>query len=188
MSAPKRLQLLKELDPQALRIENKKEAKQALVHSIHPNDHYRIQRALEIILASNGKKWSTFWKEARSQTMSSKFCFFGFWFNPRPLDHKQALLERAQKMVDAGIVEEVGQVYKEYGSVPALRTLGCKEALEVYLGQASQKNLAESLAQAHRKYAKKQRIWLQKESALEPILPRDFMQKWGNLMKRLEWE
>ena len=184
MSAPERLQLLKKLDPYALVSTEKGEA--ASQGRIHPNDNYRVLRALEITLASasDAKKWSTFWQEAPKQVHSSKFDFVGFWLNPEPVAHKQGLFKRAQRMIRAGIVEEVGQAYEKYGLVPCLASLGCKEALEVYLGQSLQKasELSEKLAQAHRHYAKKQRTWLQKESSLSPILPREFARKWESLL------
>ena len=186
MSAPERLKLLKELDPQALVSIEKGEA--ASQGRIHPNDHYRVLRALEITLASasasasDSKKWSTFWQEAQKRTPSPKFDFIGFWLNPVPSEHKEALFKRAQKMVHKGIIEEAGQAYEKYGLVPSLAALGCKEALEVYLGQAPQEDLAEKLAQSHHRYAKKQRLWLRKEDSLSPILPKDFAIRWEKLV------
>ena len=176
MSRKERLELLQELDPEALLPPNTKEI--ARQGRIHPNDHYRVSRALEITLASlpKGKTWSLFWQEASLRKKApSKYHFFGFWLQPSLLEeHKRVIVQRAKKMLRKGIIEEVGEVYKKYGLVPSLRSLGCKEALEVYLGQASQKDLVEKLSRAHIRYAKKQRLWLGKEKSLNPISPESF--------------
>lgn len=179
MSLQERLQLLRKLDPEALISIDKRE--RVSQGRIHPNDQYRVLRALEIILASKGKKWSVFWQEARKKVSSTEYDFLGFYLKPAPLEHKQALLQRAKKMLRDGVIEEVGKVYEKYGFVPSLRALGCKEALKVYLGQASQRELPESLALAHYRYSKKQRLWLQKEK-LSPIRPRDFAREWEKLL------
>ena len=72
-------------------------------------------------------------------------------------------------MQKAGIVEETAQVYAKYGLCPGLNTLGCELALAVHLGKLKSSELATSLAQSHWLYAKKQRIWLRKETKLERI-------------------
>ena len=180
MSKAERLRLLKKLDPQALISIPGEIARNG---RIHPNDTYRVFRALEITLAS-GKKWSSFWQNASSiedTSAKNEFSFHGVWFDPEDTDYAKALSQRTQEMVKADIVTEVGQVYEKYGLCPGLVSLGCRAALEVYKGEAFEKDLAERLFQLHRQYAKKQQKWLRKEKQIKAIVPQDFTENWSLL-------
>ncbi len=173
-----RLKLLQEIDPKAL-------CKDGILKSgcIHPNDNYRITRALEIIYASGGKKWTTFWLNAhqKREKFCNQFHFSGFWIDIVPHEHRISLLERAKKMVKEGIIEEVGAIYEKYSFCAGLSSLGCQEALAVYLKQASHTELAYKIAQSHYHYVKKQRTWLKKENSLDIILSEEFLKKLDKL-------
>ncbi len=192
---------LKQLNPEAL-ISNADQShvpEPKYYSRIHPNDDYRISRALEIILSS-GKKWTTFWQEAHDSSRYREFNFHGLWIDLEVDQLKKAISARAKNMVTQGIVNEAGEVYKTYGLCPGLDTLGYSQALEVYLGQARQEDLAEKLARIHWGYARKQRSWLRKEEkeqaserlikgqqigSLQSITPEYFKVAWENLVKQI---
>ena len=73
LTPAQRLQRLYEIDANALCDVNKA----AIEGRIHPNDDYRISRALEVNLTS-GKNWLQIWQEAR-QNHNSEFDFHGVW-------------------------------------------------------------------------------------------------------------
>ena len=165
LSSEERLTQLRQIDPQALCQANEAANK----GRIHPNDDYRITRALEVNLAS-GKNWLHIWQQAHIPS-ASEFDFQGVWLDYTDLSQYRAgLYERAKAMQAAGIVSEAGRIYEKYGACTGLATIGCDLALQVYLGKTKAKHLAEGLAQAHWRYAKRQRIWLRKEKGLQRIV------------------
>ena len=189
MSVLARLKLLRQIDPQALCAANET----ARNGRIHPNDDYRITRALEINLAS-GKQWLELWQEtqahaARSSSHPNKnnmlpnnnppnLQFQGVWLDYDDIAaFQQGLLERAQQMVAAGIAAEAAAIYEKHGACSALAaTLGSDLALQVHLGQTESAGLAERLAQAHWRYAKKQRNWFRRQSNLQRMTLAHFKQ------------
>ncbi len=179
LSANEKLALLSKLDPQAL-VSAEEQASQG---RIHPNDQYRITRALEIIFSTGTKKWSLFWEEvlAKQNDLAKDIDFRGFWLKPAADEAKQSIHKRAKEMVADGIVSEVGRVYQKYGDCEGLSTIGCKEALRVYLGKSSESELSLKLARGHLYYAKKQRVWFNKEKDIEAIKPSEFKMRWKML-------
>lgn len=137
---------------------------------IHPNDEYRITRALEVVLAG-GLSWREQWRRSeRKSGGPSEFEFRGWILTPDPTEHEQKLHRRATEMVDEGFLAETETVLKRYGSeCPGLRTLGYRFAVDVIQGRLPESELAESLFTAHRQYARRQRTWFRREDALQPL-------------------
>ena len=136
---------------------------------IHPNDDYRITRALEVFLTT-GILWSEHWRLRNEEQKSSEFLFTGWYIDVDLEEYKKRLLLRAQQMLDLGFLEEAMSVKKKYGSdCRGLRSLGYREALEVNSGGISKTDFVELLADLHYQYGRKQRTWFKREKELAGI-------------------
>lgn len=168
-TAKERLQDLRELDPGVLIEAHEK----ASAGRIHPNDDYRVGRALEI-MRSTGKSIREFWNGREMGQQKAAYRFQGWWLEiPREL-YWQRLQIRAASMVQEGMVVEAAQVYQKYGDCPGLTGLGYPEALQVWRGMKSEAELCEALFIAHRQYGKRQRTWFRREDSLSSIAPENF--------------
>lgn len=164
LSHEERLEELRRVDPEVL-VDAREQASGG---RIHPNDEYRVSRALEQYLAT-GRPWSEHWAEARARlarTDDGEFRFEGWILEPEG-DWEAGLLERARGMIAAGLVAEAEAVRSRYGAdCPGLRTLGYDLALRGCRGPGDRERLALELARLHRKYALRQRAWFRRESQL----------------------
>ena len=134
---------------------------------IHPNDDYRLGRALEILLATN-KPWSVHWKEARERP--ARYRVGGIKILPPPGDYRERIRKRAEQMIRAGFVEEAKRIREQYGpDCPGLRSLGYREALQVADGELKGDEFLELLVRLHFRYGKKQISWFRSETGLETI-------------------
>jgi tRNA dimethylallyltransferase len=134
---------------------------------IRPNDLVRVIRALE--MAAGG----------RTQTE----LFAAHRFAPRRYRHRLLALdvpraelhrridERARAIAAGGIVEEArGLVARFGGALPRL-PIGYADAAACARGEIGREELARRIAVAHRRYARRQVIWLRKEPGVEWIRP-----------------
>ncbi|MCR9144284.1 MAG: tRNA (adenosine(37)-N6)-dimethylallyltransferase MiaA [bacterium] len=168
-----RLRRLRELDPGAVLAEA---GRQASAGCVHPNDDYRISRALEICLGS-GRRYSEIWAETRERGLSGDagaagpYRFAGWRLEVEREEYWRNLAERAGEMVSFGIAAEAGRVFERYGMCAGLETLGYADALAAWRGEIDGAELAERLFIAHRQYGKRQRTWLRGENALSACDP-----------------
>ena len=169
LSHEQRVARLRALDPTAF----VEPGEQPRAGRIHANDRYRVQRALEICVAT-GRAWSGFWAPAERSAADHEFQLMGFWLNPPEEAYQAGLRIRARSMILRGLVREAGAVFEKYGECAALKTLGYREALAVYRGEQEETWLEDQLVVGHRQYAKRQRTWFRKETSLTPIAPRAF--------------
>ena len=134
---------------------------------IHPNDEYRVARALEVVLAT-GIPWSQHQEKARRKPDSGEFQYRGWKLEVERSVYEEALKKRVQEMIREGLVEETRLVLEKYGEdCPGLKTLGYNFAVDVLRGRMKLDELAPALFLCHRQYGKKQRTWFRKEKALE---------------------
>ena len=147
---------------------------------IHPNDHYRILRALELIYTE---------KKPLSQIQDEKSLedqAFPYPFNKILLDvsfqsRKKILKDRIEKMFRRGFVQEVQHLLKEgLKNWSPLFSVGYKEVSHFLHEHSSlpnpteKKELIEKILTAHMHLGKKQRTWFKKEkSTLCFLLPEE---------------
>lgn len=75
------------------------------------------------------------------------------------------ILERARKMFDLGVVDEVRRLLATYPEQPtALQAIGYKEVAAHLRGELSEAQALEAVALATRQYAKRQRTWFRREA------------------------
>ena len=168
-----RLARLRAEDPDALQ----SETGPALPGRIHPNDEYRVERALEV-LESTGTRFSEHWRRAREAGLRSrKFRFSGYHIETEREEYFMRLELRVQAMLQAGLVEEAERIRSDYGDCPGLATLGYDLALNVVDGLLPVGELASSLAIGHRQYGKRQRTWFRRETELRAISREELRKK-----------
>ncbi len=139
-----------------------------LAHKLHPHDHRRMIRALEVAKVT-GQPLSH-WQEQ-------------FDTPAEPIDFPVAVLrldrawlhqrinERVEAMLTGGLVEEVASLLAQHGQLgrTAAQAVGYREVID-HLTQ--KKTLAETTAmiQAHtRQFARRQEIWFRGLKELQPI-------------------
>jgi tRNA dimethylallyltransferase len=125
---------------------------------LHPNDSYRILRALEVI-------------EATGQTISSHHKKHGFFDQPFEslkigLNLDRAVLyerinSRVDAMISAGFLDEVkGLIAGGYSaSLKSMQSIGYRHMVDYIEGRSSWAECVRTLKRDHRRYAKRQLTW-----------------------------
>ncbi len=130
---------------------------------VHPNDTYRLKRALEVWIAT-GKKLSTHWMEQEKQ--EKKYNVFRIYVDIDRDELYRRIGIRLEKMIEKGLINEIKKLLdKGYRyNDPGLTSVGYKEFLPFIL---ENKSFLESMEQAKkntRNYAKRQVTWYRKRS------------------------
>lgn len=132
---------------------------------IHSNDHYRIRRALEILLIS-GKKPSAMGAAANSSPLKGKNIIKVGLDLDKELLRKRILL-RTQKMLAEGWIEEVERLLAGgYRSWSALRSVGYAEVMDYLDGHLDQTEMIEKIVIANMQLIKKQRTWFKRDKEI----------------------
>jgi tRNA dimethylallyltransferase len=125
---------------------------------LHPNDSYRILRALEVI-------------EVTGQTISSHHKKHGFFDQPFEslkigLNLDRAVLyerinSRVDAMISAGFLDEVkGLIAGGYSaSLKSMQSIGYRHMVDYIEGRSSWGECVRTLKRDHRRYAKRQLTW-----------------------------
>lgn len=135
---------------------------------IHPNDKNKTMRALEVHLLEGASLSSMF---KRGRTPLSGFTPIKIGLDP-PRDVLYARLnERARRMFDGGLVDEVRRLL--LAGVPPeskpFESLGYKQTLQMLQGRITAEQALESTQQETRRYAKRQLTWFRKEQNVQWI-------------------
>ncbi|MEO1927318.1 MAG: tRNA (adenosine(37)-N6)-dimethylallyltransferase MiaA [Nautiliaceae bacterium] len=125
---------------------------------ISSKDTYRIQKGLEIYLATNMPPTLYFQKKPPTPIIKNIPIF--------EIDVKRDVLrkrieKRTRKMFQKGLIEEVSFLEKTYKDrrLPALKAIGVKEVLEYFNGKHSLKELKEKIITNTSRLAKRQQIF-----------------------------
>lgn len=140
---------------------------------IHPNDTYRLLRALEIV-RSTGKTWSGFIAEHQGQQRDK----------PKPniikigLDRGrgelyQRINKRVESMAREGLLAEVETLLRMgyEKDLPPMQSLGYRHMLNYLDGEWSWEKALELLARDTRRYAKRQCTWFKADSEIKWFQP-----------------
>ena len=123
---------------------------------IHPNNHRRVIRALEIY-ETTGMTMSEYEK---NQVMESPYnpILLGLEM-PRALLYER-INDRVDQMIEKGLKTEVKKVYDEgYASCQSMKAIGYKEWISSFKGEQSSEGPVELLKRNSRRYAKRQYTW-----------------------------
>jgi len=133
----------------------------AAAEKIHPHDAPKLVRAIEVCLQSR-QKMSELWQQGREPLAGFRILRFG-------LDPERAALygrinQRAEQMLQAGLIEETKTLIGKYGeNARPLGSLGYKQAEHVVRRKLTREQALPIMQQAHRNYAKRQLTWFRRE-------------------------
>ncbi|MGM0576970.1 MAG: tRNA (adenosine(37)-N6)-dimethylallyltransferase MiaA [Myxococcota bacterium] len=141
---------------------------------LHPRDRQRIGRALEV-WRQTGRPLSEWQAEHRFAPRRYDARVVGLW-PERDVLHRR-ITARAERMVEAGLVEEVADLLVRGvpPGAPGLRTLGYREVVGYLHEEMSLRDLPAAIARGHRRYARRQLTWFRgitrREDDLEHVEP-----------------
>jgi tRNA dimethylallyltransferase len=174
----------KEIDPAEAHLRLSKADPEA-ARRIHPNDRYRLNRAIAIL--DRGDLPSELWKRAEAQESAYDFKWIGLrWERPELIDR---INKRVAEMYRRGLVNETRSVLEAHPSArPRLeRTIGYREALGVLKLDFGVEEAVERTGIATRQYAKRQMTWFKKESRIEWLPYAEAFDRVGSVMKKIAW-
>jgi len=125
---------------------------------ISPNDTYRIQKGLEIYLATNMSP-TQYFKQNPPQKILPNIPIFEIEISRDVL--RERIKKRTQKMFEMGIIDEVAYLEKKYRDrrLPALKAIGIKEVLDYFNGIYNKNQLKEKIITNTARLAKRQQIF-----------------------------
>jgi tRNA dimethylallyltransferase len=139
---------------------------------IKPNDRQRIQRALEVYLAS-GRALSDWQSETSAAAPEVGFVKAGL-----EIPHRQGLHERIERrldqMLEQGFLDEVRGLMERPGldrDAPAMRAVGYRQIWAHLAGECTLEEGRYRALVATRQLAKRQITWLRSESSLNRFNP-----------------
>ena len=141
-------QLLQRLDPKA-------------AEKTHANDHSKLIRAIEVCLAARSKM-TELWQHGRDPLTGFRILRIGL--DPDRSALYQRINQRAAEMFKKGLAQETKLLREKYGDgVPALSSLGYKQAMQLLDGEIDEPAAIAAAQQGHRNYAKRQMTWFRRE-------------------------
>jgi len=138
---------------------------------IHPNDRYRLIRALEVILSS-GKKISSLRNDNQSLTENKNSPSFELFVIDREnADLHERIKHRVDTMIQNGLIEETEALLRRYPNAVALKSVGYLQVVRFLrnelpsgrLVRPGTEGLKDEIALATRQLVKKQRTWFKGE-------------------------
>lgn len=146
-------QKLKEVDPEsALRI--------------HPNDTYRILRALEVYKLTH-KSITTFQYTHRFSDIPYNYVKIGIERERKEL--YQRIEKRVDQMIEAGLIKEVSNILKK-GYTPELKplqSLGYRQIIGYLQGKYTLEEAIHLIKRDTKRYAKRQLTWFKGDPEIE---------------------
>ena len=134
---------------------------------IRENDLVRIVRALEI--AAGGRTQSELFEAHRFAPRRYRYRLLALDV-PREELHRR-IGERAAAMSRGGIVEEARALVDRIGEPFPRLPIGYADAVACARGEIDREELAARIALLHRRYARRQVIWLRREQDVEWMAP-----------------
>jgi tRNA dimethylallyltransferase len=156
--------------PSAVLHERLAEVDPGSARRIHPNDRYRVTRALEVF-ALTRRPLSEHLRAQKPDPAREEVRFIRLGADvPRPELHRR-ILDRARAMISGGWTEEVELLLAEGAdpSWPGMKTLGYPEVVACVRGLASLEETEARIVELTRQYAKRQMTWFRKEPGIEWI-------------------
>jgi len=137
---------------------------------IHPNDAYRIVRALEVFEIT-GQPLSDFQQRHRFQDQRFDVLFLGVTW-PRPILYDR-IDRRVDRMMDQGLADEVrGLLARGYDpQLKSMQSLGYRHLTAFINGETDLDETVRTLKRDHRRYAKRQLTWFRADPAVHWMTP-----------------
>ena len=138
----------------------------AVARRLHPNDHVRVVRALEMVRVGASTLLQERWREP---VESYDVTYFGLTMDREALARR--LAARAAVFVDAGLRVEVERLLaRGYDpSLPSLQSIGYREFVRVVRGGLDPAEALRLMQRDTVRYAKRQWTWFAREPGIEWI-------------------
>ena len=131
---------------------------------IHPNNHRRVIRALEIY-ETTGKPKSE-WELEQTVETPYNVIFIGLEMDRTEL--YEQINHRVDFMLEKGLLDEVKSLYNHgFKDTQAMRAIGYKEFIPYLEGKQTLEEAVEQLKQNSRRYAKRQYTWFRNKLAID---------------------
>jgi tRNA dimethylallyltransferase len=143
-----------------------------LAERVHPNDRVRLTRALEVTLTT-GERMSE--QQARHGFADRLGTVLYVVVDPGVEELKRRIRARSTALFVRGLLEEVRELWRRgYGpELPALRSIGYREAGRVLSGERSLAEAIEDVVRATERFAKRQRTWFRGQADAVWVHPDD---------------
>src|SRR5512137_874586 len=135
---------------------------------IRENDLVRTVRALEI--AAGGRTQSQLFEAHRFAPRRYRYRLLAL---DVPRDELNQRIEaRAGAMARGGVVDEARRLVERFGAALPRLPIGYEDAIACALGEIDEGELATRISRLHRRYARRQVVWLRREQDVEWLGPR----------------
>jgi tRNA dimethylallyltransferase len=136
---------------------------------IHPNDHVRLIRAIEVYSLTG--ETLTSW-HARHGLGERNVDALAIQVIRPPAEIRQRIEDRAGSMVATGLLDEVRALSQKFDlDAKAFSAIGYREARDCARGVLAEEELASTIARATIAYAKRQRVWLRGQMTATAVSP-----------------
>jgi tRNA dimethylallyltransferase len=137
---------------------------------LHPNDVYRIIRALEVF-ESSGKSLSKWHREHRFSETQYCVLKLGLYIEKEIL-YKQ-IDQRVDMMITEGLIEEVRAILKRGYSadLKSMKAIGYSHVINYLLGNCTLDEAVRTLKRDTRRYSKRQMTWFRADAEINWIKP-----------------
>jgi tRNA dimethylallyltransferase len=167
-------QKLKEIDPES-------------ASRIHPNDTYRIMRALEVYYLTQ-KTMSSF--QSSHAFRESPYHYFKIGLERERKELYQRIEERVEKMIENGLVEEVqGILRKGYNpQLKPLQSLGYRQIIRYLQDECGLDEAIQLIKRDTKRYAKRQLTWFKNDPEVKWFtLPQDAAKIEERIKTAIQW-
>jgi tRNA dimethylallyltransferase len=137
---------------------------------LHPNDIYRIMRALEVFEIS-GNPISKRHREHRFSELRYRVLKLGLYLD-REILYKR-IDQRVDMMISEGLIEEVREILKQGYSpdLKSMKAIGYSHVINYLKGNCSLDNAVKTLKRDTRRYSKRQMTWFRADPEIYWIKP-----------------
>lgn len=134
---------------------------------LHPNDHGRIVRALEIYRVTGHTITE---QNAASRRAPSPYDVCGIYLDFRDRATLYERIDRrVQCMINEGLEEEARWLRAQENTDTVCQAIGYKEWEPYFSGEASLDDVVAAIQQGTRRYAKRQLSWFRHQPSLSPL-------------------
>lgn len=142
----------------------------ATAAQLHPNHSQRILRALEVH-ALTGTPLSTLQQQQAAEPLPFHPVQLALMPSDRETLH-QRIEQRFERMLRAGLIDEVRQLYQRddlHPDLPAIRAVGYRQVWEYLAGKLTEAEMRAAGIAATRQLAKRQLTWLRSWPSLQTV-------------------
>ena len=133
---------------------------------LHVSDHYRIGRGIELV-RTQGRSVTEIQKEFDAQKTPFPYPLLKIGPSWDRDVLRKRIAERTEKMLKAGLIEEVqGLLDEGLKSWAPMSSVGYRETIEFLEGMLSREELSEHISTNTAQLAKKQRTWFQRDKEI----------------------